>query len=58
MKIFTKRAYDAAKPADGYRVLVDRVWPRGLRVHDLVRAAGVDRNVRAASASGTQVTAG
>ena len=25
-----KRAYVPAKPADGYRVLVDRLWPRGV----------------------------
>jgi len=25
-----KRVYDAAKPDDGYRVLVDRIWPRGM----------------------------
>ena len=25
-----KRAYDAADPADGYRVYIDRLWPRGL----------------------------
>lgn len=25
-----KRAYDAAEPSDGYRVLVDRLWPRGI----------------------------
>ncbi len=25
-----KRAYDPPDPADGYRVLVDRLWPRGL----------------------------
>ncbi len=25
-----KRAYDAASPEDGLRVLVDRLWPRGL----------------------------
>ena len=25
-----KRAYDAADPGDGTRVLVDRLWPRGL----------------------------
>ena len=24
-----KRAYEASGPEDGYRVLVDRVWPRG-----------------------------
>lgn len=25
-----KRAYDAAEPADGTRVLIDRLWPRGV----------------------------
>ncbi|HNA99031.1 MAG TPA: DUF488 family protein [Marmoricola sp.] len=25
-----RRIYDAALPTDGYRVLVDRLWPRGL----------------------------
>lgn len=25
-----KRIYDAATPEDGYRVLVDRIWPRGM----------------------------
>jgi uncharacterized protein YeaO (DUF488 family) len=25
-----KRAYDPALPSDGYRVLVDRLWPRGV----------------------------
>jgi uncharacterized protein YeaO (DUF488 family) len=25
-----KRVYDPAQPSDGYRVLVDRVWPRGV----------------------------
>lgn len=25
-----KRAYEPAAPADGYRVLVDRLWPRGV----------------------------
>jgi uncharacterized protein YeaO (DUF488 family) len=28
--IVTKRAYDAYAPSDGYRVLIDRLWPRGL----------------------------
>lgn len=28
--ILLKRAYDAASPSDGYRVYVDRLWPRGL----------------------------
>ena len=30
MAVFTKRAYDDPEPKDGYRVLVDRVWPRGV----------------------------
>ncbi|HTB72711.1 MAG TPA: DUF488 domain-containing protein [Polyangiaceae bacterium] len=25
-----KRAYEPARPADGHRVLVDRLWPRGV----------------------------
>jgi uncharacterized protein YeaO (DUF488 family) len=25
-----KRAYDPASPSDGHRVLVDRLWPRGI----------------------------
>jgi uncharacterized protein YeaO (DUF488 family) len=25
-----KRIYDAPAPSDGYRILVDRVWPRGV----------------------------
>jgi uncharacterized protein YeaO (DUF488 family) len=27
----TKRAYEPPSPSDGHRVLVDRLWPRGLR---------------------------
>ncbi|WP_166877856.1 DUF488 domain-containing protein [Salinibacterium sp. ZJ450] len=30
MAVQLKRAYDDADPADGYRVLVDRLWPRGV----------------------------
>lgn len=26
----TKRVYEPADPGDGYRVLVDRLWPRGV----------------------------
>ena len=28
--IATKRVYDKAERSDGFRVLVDRLWPRGL----------------------------
>jgi len=30
MTIRIKRAYEEPSPDDGYRVLVDRVWPRGV----------------------------
>ena len=26
-----KRIYDAPTPADGQRILVDRIWPRGVK---------------------------
>ena len=25
-----KRIYDAAEPGDGYRILIDHIWPRGV----------------------------
>ena len=28
--ILLKRAYEPTNPADGYRVYIDRLWPRGL----------------------------
>jgi uncharacterized protein YeaO (DUF488 family) len=30
MDVRLKRAYDPAASADGYRLLIDRLWPRGL----------------------------
>src|SRR5579863_4894119 len=30
MPVFMKRVYDPASPKDGQRILVDRLWPRGL----------------------------
>ncbi|WP_144793264.1 DUF488 domain-containing protein [Microbacterium paludicola] len=30
MELRRKRAYDTADPSDGFRVLVDRLWPRGV----------------------------
>jgi uncharacterized protein YeaO (DUF488 family) len=39
MKIQTKRVYEPAATTDGYRILVDRLWPRGLTKE----AASVDR---------------
>src|ERR1700730_4674800 len=29
-RVAVKRVYEKAAPSDGYRVLVDRLWPRGL----------------------------
>jgi uncharacterized protein YeaO (DUF488 family) len=34
MAVAVKRVYEAVSPADGVRVLVDRLWPRGLRKED------------------------
>ena len=31
MAILIKRAYEPAVPADGIRVLIDRLWPRGVK---------------------------
>jgi uncharacterized protein YeaO (DUF488 family) len=30
MDVRLKRVYDPAAPTDGYRVLIDRLWPRGV----------------------------
>lgn len=38
MQVRVRRVYDDPAPDDGARVLVDRVWPRGLRKD----AAGLD----------------
>lgn len=35
MRILLKRAYEKPARADGYRVLVDRLWPRGVKKTDL-----------------------
>ncbi len=35
MKIQTKRVYDAREKDDGIRVLVDRLWPRGMTKENL-----------------------
>lgn len=32
--IFIKRIYDPYDEADGYRVLIDRLWPRGIKKED------------------------
>ena len=42
MSLRVRRAYDAPTPDDGCRVLVDRLWPRGLKRE----AAGIDHWLR------------
>ncbi|MFA6060463.1 MAG: DUF488 domain-containing protein [Taibaiella sp.] len=34
MTIFIKRIYELPSTDDGYRVLVDRLWPRGVKKQD------------------------
>ena len=34
MSIVVKRIYEPASKTDGYRVLVDRLWPRGVKKED------------------------
>jgi uncharacterized protein YeaO (DUF488 family) len=34
MKVEVKRVYEPAAAADGIRVLVDRLWPRGMKKED------------------------
>jgi uncharacterized protein YeaO (DUF488 family) len=46
-----KRAYEPAATSDGYRVLVDRLWPRGLtrrdaHVHEWVRELAPSAELR------------
>ncbi len=41
--IKVKRAYDEPSKQDGFRVLVDRIWPRGLKKED----AAIDRWLKA-----------
>jgi uncharacterized protein YeaO (DUF488 family) len=35
MKILLRRAYEEPDNADGFRVLIDRLWPRGKKKTDL-----------------------
>lgn len=35
LDVRTKRAYEPAEASDGHRVLIDHVWPRGIKREDL-----------------------
>jgi len=37
-----KRAYESPEPGDGMRILIDRLWPRGIKKTD----AAIDRWIR------------
>lgn len=47
MKIQVKRVYEPPAKSDGYRVLVDRVWPRGKKKEELE----IDRWMKSAAPS-------
>lgn len=49
MPILLKRAYDEPSKNDGYRVLVDRVWPRGVRKEDADLDAWIKESAPSAS---------
>ncbi len=40
-KLSIKRIYDDPSPDDGYRVLVDRIWPRGVSKEDAAFGAWI-----------------
>ena len=51
MAVVTKRVYEPAARSDGSRVLVDRLWPRGLRkdeaaLHDWLRDLAPSNELR------------
>lgn len=51
MKVLTKRVYEAPAEEDGTRVLVDRLWPRGLTkakaaVHEWLRDLAPSNELR------------
>ena len=39
-QINIKRVYETPSSNDGYRVLVDRLWPRGMKREYLIRLLG------------------
>ena len=51
MPVQLKRVYDEAKESDGMRILVDRVWPRGVskedaKVDEWVKEVGPTKELR------------
>ncbi|MDT0501587.1 MULTISPECIES: DUF488 family protein [unclassified Halomonas] len=59
MSLELKRAFDAASHNDGYRVLVDRLWPRGVskeeaRIDDWPKEVAPSDTLRKAFHAGDQ----
>jgi Protein of unknown function, DUF488 len=49
----TKRAYESMEPSDGTRILVDRLWPRGVKKEKLEMEAWLkDASERSGSQPG------
>ncbi len=46
MDVRLKRAYEPAAASDGERILIDRIWPRGVTHNDAVVLAEILRRGR------------
>lgn len=55
MDIRLKRAYDEAAPDDGFRVLVDGLWPRGTFLFFPARSSRMSPNSKLERRSGRAV---
>ena len=49
MDVRVKRVYEPAKRSDGYRILIDRLWPRGIS-HDRARLDAWERDLAPSAA--------
>ncbi len=44
-RVTYRRIYDDPTPSDGTRVLVDRIWPRGLKKENYITTSGSARSL-------------
>lgn len=49
MDVRVKRVYEPAERSDGYRILIDRLWPRGVS-HDRARLDAWERDLAPSAA--------
>jgi uncharacterized protein YeaO (DUF488 family) len=49
MDVRVKRAYEPAERSDGYRILIDRLWPRGVS-HERARLDAWERDLAPSAA--------